>query len=87
MYSKRDRTAWSLVLFMLCGIVAGGFLGEYAGNFQYLSWLRYGAQFGLDQPFSVNLSILTLQFGIMIKLNVCGIIGMILAVFLHRRMM
>ncbi len=77
-----------LILFILAGIVLGGFLGSLAADsgVKWLSWLNYGLTFGIKEPVLLDLSVITLTFGIMIRFTVSGIIGMALAIFIYRKM-
>lgn len=73
-----------LLLFVLCGIVVGGLIGELTKNTS-LSWLSYGQSFGLSNPVTLDIGILQLTFGIMFKINISSIIGLILGVILYRK--
>ena len=44
----KGKNAWILILFILCGIVIGGLIGELAASVDWLSWLSYGQEFGLS---------------------------------------
>ena len=59
-----SKNAWALFLFMLTGIVLGGFIGMLAEGVPALSWLSYGQAFGLENPIVLNLGILVLTFGL-----------------------
>lgn len=83
--AMRDKSFWILLIFILSGLVIGGLLGELAGNVNWLWWLSFGQEFGLESPFVLNLSILTLTFAFTIKINIASIIGMALAVFIYRK--
>ena len=72
-------------MFILCGIVVGGLLGELASKVDFLWWLSYGEEFGLSNPITINLQVITLTFGLMFKINIASIIGMILAIFIYRK--
>jgi len=92
MYKQTKKAGvWVLIVFLLAGIVLGGFLGEVCINalnsagFPYLNWLRYGVTFGITDPFALNLEIISFVFGITFKFNICGIIGMLLSYLLYRR--
>ena len=75
----------SLILFILCGIVVGGLLGEFATQVDFLWWLSYGQSFGISQPIELDLSVIKLTFGLMFKINISSIIGMVLAIFIYRK--
>lgn len=83
---KTAKNAWVLCLLILAGIVLGGFLGTFTNDIPYLSWLNYGQTFGFDNPVVLNLGIIILTFGMTIRISIAGIIGMILAIILYRRM-
>lgn len=83
--ATKDKNIWILIVFILAGIVVGGLLGEVAGKVGGLWWLAYGQQFGLSEPLAVDLNVIKFSFSLMIKLNISSIIGMILAIFLYRK--
>ena len=72
-------------MFILCGIVVGGLLGELASNVDFLWWLSYGEEFGISEPITLDLIVITLSFGLMLKINIASIIGMILAIFIYKK--
>ena len=77
---------WILVLFILAGLVIGGLIGELASHIDFLWWLAYGNEFGISTPFVLDLSILKLTIGLMIKINIASIIGVIISMFIYRKM-
>ena len=83
--ATREKNIWILVLFILCGIVVGGLLGELASNVDFLWWLSYREEFGISTPITLDLQVITLTFGLMFKINIASIIGMILAIFIYRK--
>ena len=83
--ATRDKNIWILLLFVLSGIVVGGLLGELAKTVDWLWWLGFGQEFGLENPISLNLSVITITFGLMFKINIASIIGMALALFIYRK--
>ena len=83
--ATKEKNVWILILFILCGIVVGGLLGESASKVDFLWWLSYGEEFGLSNPITINLQVITLTFGLMLKINIASIIGMILAIFIYRK--
>lgn len=80
-----SKNFWILLIFILSGLVIGGLLGELAGNVDWLWWLSFGQEFGLDAPFVLNLSILKITFALTIKINIASIIGLAIAIFLYRK--
>lgn len=83
--AMKEKNVWILIVFILCGIVVGGLLGELASNVNFLWWLSYGQEFGLSTPVTLNLQVITITFGLMLKINIASIIGMILAIFIYRK--
>ena len=81
---RRDRL--TLILLLLAGLVIGGFIGEWLGDNPTFSFLNYGKTFGLTQPMVLDLNVLVLTFGFTVKFNLSGIIGIILAFIIYRRL-
>ena len=82
--ATREKSIWILIIFILAGLVIGGLLGELAKSVDWLWWLGLGQEFGLESPIVLNLSIVTLTFGLMFKINIASIIGMAIAIFIYR---
>ncbi len=83
--AMREKNIWILVLFLLGGIVVGGLLGELASHVDFLSWLAYGQDFGLSTPIELDLNVIKLTFGLVFKINISSIIGIILAIFIYKK--
>lgn len=83
--SLKDRNIWILLIFILSGLVIGGLLGELASNVDWLSWLSYSQEFGLRSPIELDLSVVQITFALMFKISVSSIIGMILAIFIYKK--
>ena len=83
--ATKDKNIWILLIFILSGIVIGGLLGDLAAKVDWLWWLGFGQEFGLESPVVLDLSILKLTFGVMIKINIASIIGMAIALCVYRK--
>lgn len=81
----KNKSFWILLIFILCGLVIGGLLGNLASNVDFLWWLSYGETFGITAPLELDLSIVKIAFGLSIKINVASIIGMAIAIFIYRK--
>ena len=81
----KEKSILIFILFILCGLVIGGLLGELASKVDFLWWLSYGEEFGLEDPVILNLQVITITFGLMFKINISSIIGMILAIFIYKK--
>lgn len=80
----RKKGALTLLLFILAGLVLGGFIALITENISWLSWLSYGQTFGLVSPLVLNLGILELTFGLTIRITIAGIIGMLIGIVMYR---
>ena len=78
------KNNWTLFLFILAGIVIGGFISELTAGISWLSWLGYGNTFGLDAPIILNLGVLVITFGLTIKITIGSIVGIIIAILIYR---
>lgn len=83
--ATRDKNIWILMVFLLSGLVIGGLLGEIASKVDWLWWLSYGESFGISSPIELDLSVISISFGLMFKINIASIIGMALAIFIYRK--
>lgn len=81
----REGKTWLFWILLFSGIILGGLLGQLASQVSFLSWMGYGQSFGLEQPFVLDLGILNLTFSVMFNLNVASIIGVLIAVFVYRK--
>ena len=83
--ATRDKNFWILIIFLLSGLVIGGLLGDLASKVDWLWWLGFGDEFGLENPLVLDLSILKITFALMLKINIASIIGMAIAIFIYRK--
>ena len=89
--AKNGKNAWALFLFLLAGIVLGGCLGYLTKDIPYLSWLNYGQEFGIGDSkgmnlLKVNFGIITVTFGMTIKISIASIIGILIGIFAYRKL-
>lgn len=81
---SRGKNFWILLLFLMTGIVIGGFIGEMASKVPGFTWLNFGESFGFDNPVVLNFGILVITFGISIRITMASIVGVIIAIFAYR---
>ena len=84
--TTKDKSIWILIVFLLAGLVVGGLLGKLAEGVTSLWWLSYEQQFGLSDPLVLDLSVLKITFGLVFKINVASIIGMIVALIVYKKL-
>ncbi|MCD8089144.1 MAG: DUF4321 domain-containing protein, partial [Clostridiales bacterium] len=85
-FVMRGKNSIVFILVMASGLVIGGFLGDLAAGFPYLSFLSCGQEIGLTSPFVLDLIIIKLQLGLTVKFTIAGIIGMIISLFIYRKL-
>ena len=83
--ATREKNIWVLMVFILSGLVIGGLIGKLASSVPWLWWLSFEQEFGLNEPLILDLSILKLTFGLMFKINIASIIGIVLSIFIYRK--
>lgn len=82
----KDGRFWLFWIVLFSGIILGGLLGELASSVSFLSWMSYGETFGLTQPLQLDIGIIQLSFGVIFKLNVASIIGVLIALLVYRKL-
>ena len=79
-----------LVLAVLIGLVCGSLLGELLAQFVSSPWLKdmltRGPMLGLSPPATLDLRLLSVTFGILFKVNVIGLLGILVALLIVRRL-
>lgn len=83
---KGEGSKLILVLLVLSGIVIGGFLGSLASGTSFLKWLDFGYGFGQETPLVLDLHIMRLTLQVYFNITIASIIGILLAVFLYRKL-
>lgn len=74
------KNSWTCFLFILVGVVLGGFIGTLFPD----SWLNYGQAFGFSSPLVLDLGVLCITFGLTIKITIASIIGIAIAIVIYR---
>ena len=83
--ATRDKSTFVLIIFILCGLVIGGLIGQLAQGVSWLNWLSYGQTFGITDPVSLDLGVVKLTLGIMFNINISSIIGIFLSILIYRK--
>ena len=79
-----------LLLFaVVVGLVVGSLVGDLLGQVVGAGWLKdlltRGPMVGLTPPATLDLRLLSVTFGIVFKVNVVGVLGIIVALIAVRR--
>ncbi|MDR1066160.1 MAG: DUF4321 domain-containing protein [Clostridiales bacterium] len=86
MYSGKNlKNPWNLFLLLLAGLTLGAFVGEYAADLPFLKALAYGTNFGFTEPVALDLHVIKLQFALLVRLNLGGVIGSAIAIIVYKR--
>lgn len=80
---KTARNTLSFLLVLLVGLVLGGILGELLKD--VVPILAYGKSIGF-QPVTVDLSVIRLTLGMTMQVNLAAIIGIVVAVFIFKKL-
>jgi hypothetical protein len=79
-----------IVLIVVAGLVIGSLLGELAGSVlpagRTQDLLSRGPTIGLDPPARLDLRFLSITFGLSLKVNLVGVVGVIIAALALRRL-
>jgi hypothetical protein len=85
-----QRGVGLIVLIILAGLVIGSLLGELAGGFLPSGWVQdlvtRGPSIGLTSPATLDLKFLALTFGLIFKVNLVGVLGIVIAALTLRRL-
>ena len=84
------RSFGLLVLAVLIGLVCGSLLGELLAHLVSSPWLKdvltRGPMLGLSPPATLDLRLLSVTFGILFKVNAIGLLGILVALLIVRRL-
>ena len=79
-----------IILVILAGLVIGSLLGELLGSLLPAGDARElftrGPMIGLTPPATLDLRFLAMTFGLSLKVNVVGVLGVVLATLALRRL-
>lgn len=78
----RKKNTWTCFLLILAGIVLGGFIGSLFPS----TWVNFGQTFGLSNPLILDLGILSITFGLTIKITIASIMGIAAGLVIYRFM-
>jgi hypothetical protein len=78
-----------VVLVVVAGLVVGSLLGELLGGLT-TGWVQElftkGPSIGLTNPATLDLRFLALTFGLVFKVNLVGVLGIVIAALALRRL-
>ena len=78
-----------VLLIIVAGLVVGSLVGELLGHLT-TGWLQdlltRGPTIGLAPPVTLDLRLIALTFGVAFKVNIVGVLGIVLAALTLRRL-
>jgi hypothetical protein len=84
------RSFGLLVLAVVVGLLCGSLLGELLAHFVGSPWLKdvltRGPMLGLSPPATLDLRLLSITFGVLFKVNAIGLVGILVALLIVRRL-
>jgi hypothetical protein len=70
---KNFKKTFAFIFFILAGIILGAFIAYVCEGKDYVGWLAWGKKVGLEN-ISVDLYVIKLDFGFMVKATISQII-------------
>ena len=75
---------WILAIVVLAGAMLGSVVADAVGQFTYLAPIGHSVAVGVDPPVTLDLRIITLTLGFVVRLNLATVLGIIAAIFVFR---
>jgi hypothetical protein len=75
---------WIFVVVILAGAMLGSVVADALGQFTYLAPLGHSVVFGVDPPVTLDLRVVTLTLGFVVRLNLATVLGIIAAIYVFR---
>lgn len=75
---------WILIVVVIAGAMLGSVVADSLGQFTYLAPLGHSVVVGVDPPVTVDLRVITLTLGFVVRLNLATVLGIIAAIYVFR---
>lgn len=75
---------WILIVVVIAGAMLGSVVADSLGQFTYLAPLGHSVVVGVDPPVTLDLRVITLTLGFVVRLNLATVLGIIAAVYVFR---
>jgi hypothetical protein len=83
------RSIGLVLLIIVAGLVVGSLLGELLGGLVPQGWTHdlftRGPTIGLREPATLDLRFLSVTFGLFLKVNLVGVLGIVIAALVLRK--
>ncbi|MGB3366757.1 MAG: DUF4321 domain-containing protein [Acidaminobacteraceae bacterium] len=80
---NNNKSFFVLIIVILIGLVLGGVIGELFKD--YIKVLSYGETIGFS-PVTIDLAIVELTIGFVMRINLSSIIGIVIALLLFKEL-
>lgn len=84
------KTGWTLLMFIFIGGLLGGVLGEILRVFTPTGTIQNifsrSVSPGLDPPFTVDLVLIKVTIGFLLKMNLLTLLGIFLGIYLYKHL-
>lgn len=81
---RRQNSIWGWVITGLLGLFLGSWLGSYLAR--WLPFLKTSIEMGNTAPLVIHSPVLDLTFSMLVRFNFGALVGLLLAIFLYRRL-
>ncbi|MCL6552586.1 MAG: DUF4321 domain-containing protein [Firmicutes bacterium] len=83
--ARRVRNPWwVLTVILLFGGLVGSVIAEAVAGYPVLGFLAREVRVGIDPPVTVNVRVVQLTFGGLVRLNLAMVVGVVVAVWIYR---
>jgi hypothetical protein len=83
--ARRVRNPWwVLIVVILSGGLLGSVIAEAVVGYPVLGFLAREVRAGIDPPLTLDLRIISLTLGVLIRLSLAMVLGVIMALWIYR---
>ena len=75
---------WIFIVVVVAGAMLGSVVADALGQFTYLAPLGHSVAVGVDPPVTLDLRVLTVTLGFVVRLKLATVLVIIAAVFVFR---
>jgi len=79
--ARRTKSPWILIVYLIVAVLIGGLLGDLLND--YIPILNYTKTVGFE-PTTLNLGAISITLGLIFKMNLAVLIGLIIAMIIFR---
>jgi hypothetical protein len=88
--AKKTDSVIVLLVILILGTLIGSVVGEVIGSLAPGGWIEAifskGVNPGLTPPAVLDLKVLTVTFGLTLRVNLASLLGIVLALFIYQKL-